>query len=280
MRKFIYSTSKVNAYVDVDGYYDDEPRPEPDLYVIKIWYETDPGHDTSGPVAAEEIITTYANSPQAALDDAKRQWSGPIDRIEIIDINPEGYYGDPDMPFEACTSITSSTAVNKDREDSKRNRMYRPSLYPNVDEERIEDLLAINWNDVYARDCAFILEDEVNFPDLSVIRSVSYPSDEEQSAIEEGMYDGGYKVTFKDGHTSFFAWHDGQDGVEEITIPETVEGAEAIYGDGEEISFREWLEKEYYEGFNPSDLSDEEYWDLEDQYRASVPRNQRERNYR
>lgn len=32
------------------------------------------------------------------------------------------------------------------------------------------------------------------------------------------------------------------------------------------MSFREWLDFTYYEGFDPSGLSDEEYWELEDNY--------------
>ena len=33
------------------------------------------------------------------------------------------------------------------------------------------------------------------------------------------------------------------------------------------MSFREWLDENYYPGFDPSGLSDEEYWELEDMYR-------------
>ena len=32
------------------------------------------------------------------------------------------------------------------------------------------------------------------------------------------------------------------------------------------MSFREWLDKNYYEGFDPSSLSDEEYYELEEMY--------------
>ena len=34
------------------------------------------------------------------------------------------------------------------------------------------------------------------------------------------------------------------------------------------MSFHEWLDKTYYEGFDPSGLSDEEYYELEDQFYA------------
>lgn len=32
------------------------------------------------------------------------------------------------------------------------------------------------------------------------------------------------------------------------------------------LTFREWLDKTYYEGFDPSGLSDDEYWELEFRY--------------
>ena len=269
MRRFIYSTKRIDA-ADIDGAL-------PDLYVVKIWHEMDPGHDVASPEAAEEIITVFANSPQQALEYAKNEWSGPIDRIEIVDVNPEDYDYDSTSIFNS----TKVTAASSSREDSKRNKMYRPSTYPEVDPERIEDLLAINWNDVAARDCEYILKDYVNFPDLSVVASVRYPSDEEQAAIEAGMYDGGYEVTYTDGHSTFFAWHRGQEGMDEITIPETVEGTEIECSStvDSEMSFRDWLNANYYDGFDPSGLSDEEYYELEDQYRAEVSRAQRERNY-
>ena len=47
--------------------------------------------------AAEEIFQIVANSPDQAKERAKMQWSGPIDRIEIVDINPED--SDIDAPF-------------------------------------------------------------------------------------------------------------------------------------------------------------------------------------
>ena len=39
------------------------------------------------------------------------------------------------------------------------------------------------------------------------------------------------------------------------------------------MSFEEWLNREYYEGFDPSGLSDEEYYELEDAWRASENEN-------
>lgn len=80
--------------------------PDADLYVIKIWHEVDPGHDVAAPEAAEEIIKTVATSPDEALEYAKKAWSGPIDRIEIVDINPED--DEEEIPFTACDQVKAS----------------------------------------------------------------------------------------------------------------------------------------------------------------------------
>lgn len=37
-----------------------------------------------------------------------------------------------------------------------------------------------------------------------------------------------------------------------------------------EEKFRAWLNKTFYEGFDPTDLSDEEYWELEAAFQADV----------
>lgn len=79
---------------------------EADLYVVKIWYEIDPGHDVAAPEAAEEIIKVVATSPDAALEIAKEQWTGPIDRIEIVDVNPDEDV--EELPFNAKTSVKAS----------------------------------------------------------------------------------------------------------------------------------------------------------------------------
>lgn len=35
-------------------------------------------------------------------------------------------------------------------------------------------------------------------------------------------------------------------------------------------TFKEWVENLYYPGFDLSGLTDEEYWELEDQYREEI----------
>ena len=80
---------------EVCGSWEDDANA--DMYVVKIWHECDPGHDVAAPEACEEIIQVVATSPDEAKERAAAQWSGPIDRIEIVDINPE----EPEMevPF-------------------------------------------------------------------------------------------------------------------------------------------------------------------------------------
>lgn len=73
-------------------------------YVVKIWYEVDPGHDTAGPVADEEVIFVDAKTKEEAIREAKKEWDGPIDRIDVV-----GVYSDEDkwdsIPFEADTQV-------------------------------------------------------------------------------------------------------------------------------------------------------------------------------
>lgn len=38
----------------------------------------------------------------------------------------------------------------------------------------------------------------------------------------------------------------------------------------EDYCFQEWLNEKFYEGFDPSGLSDEEYYELEDEYMKEV----------
>lgn len=97
------NTDEVSTITNIRCSYDPT---EADLYIVKIWYEVDPGYDVVGPVAAEELFSIVATSPDEAIERVKQQWSGPIDRIEIVDINPKDY--DEDVPFEACTAVTAS----------------------------------------------------------------------------------------------------------------------------------------------------------------------------
>ena len=84
-----------------------------DLYVVKIWHEVEADPESMYlPEAAEEIFEIVANSPQAAIEIAKMRWSGPIDRIEIVDVNPDDSE-DEEIPFYASTDVTAATDTIK-----------------------------------------------------------------------------------------------------------------------------------------------------------------------
>ena len=276
MRRVIYSTKKVEAsHVDIDDM--------ADLYIVKIWYEIDPEHDVAAPEAAQEIIPVKAISPQQALEYAKMQWSGPIDRIEIVDINPDETFEDELYASTAIRATGRSYADKKTVNDNKRAKTYKASLYPQYEPSRVDALLDIDWNDVVSGDCEYFLKDTENFPYLDDIASVRYVDDAELDNLYDQGYDGGFAVTFKDGSESIAAWNnDDEDHM--YLISDDIEGCGDITAATddpvEEISFRDWLNQKYWEGFSTSDLSDEEFFDLEDQYRAEVPKEQREFNYR
>lgn len=94
---------KINSSTNVKAskYYEDA-----DTYVVSIWHEVE-GMRGGLPSAAQEIFEIVADSPDEALERAKMQWKGPIDRIEIIDVNPEDT--EEDVPFNAATTICADT---------------------------------------------------------------------------------------------------------------------------------------------------------------------------
>ena len=99
----------VHAYTKADRRVKASYNPtEADTYVVKIWHEVE-GMRGGLPSAAEEIFQTVATSPQAALEQVKRQWDGPIDRIEIVDVNPDPNEYE-EVPFEASTCVEGTTA--------------------------------------------------------------------------------------------------------------------------------------------------------------------------
>ena len=186
-----------------------------DLYIVKIWYEVDPGHDVAYPQAAEEIIAVFANSPQQAKEWALDQWDGPVDRIEIVDINPEGYEPDEELPFEACSDITASSNA----EDGMRADLFKD--YSDPDTMEYEALLNIDWTDVTAEDSEVLVSQGLPKKPAQV-KSVSYWKPDEESG-----YDGGYVVEYKDGNYVIWAFENGS---EELYCYEqgTIEGSTDI----------------------------------------------------
>jgi hypothetical protein len=163
------------------------------------------------------------------------KWQGPIDRIEIVDVNPED---DEDQPFldERGREIVSSTAFpgsGKKREDECRKEWYTAESYPEVDAKRIEDFHKINWNDVIAEDCETFLIDEDAFPVLSAIKSVRYFDDDEQKWAEDNGYDGGYVVEFsKPAEVKYAGWRFGDSKFDDVS--EEIE--EALKNSNKEIN--------------------------------------------
>lgn len=118
-------------YEEVTSSYDPT---EADTYVVKIWHEIEPSYDApNGPEAAEEIFTVVATSPQEAKEYAMKQWKGPIDRIEIVDINPEE--NEDYIPFDSCDNVTGSDMLDHmDQFDA-----WYDSL-SEADQARVDDL--------------------------------------------------------------------------------------------------------------------------------------------
>lgn len=59
---------------------------------------------------------------------------------------------------------------------------------------------------------------------------------------------------------------DGSDTFSAIHTYEKIKDIDESINDKQFPEFKDWLEQEYYPGFDPSDLSDEEYYELEDLY--------------
>ncbi len=59
---------------------------------------------------------------------------------------------------------------------------------------------------------------------------------------------------------------DGSDTFSAIHTYEKMKDIDESMNDKQFPEFKDWLEQEYYPGFDPSDLSDEEYYELEDLY--------------
>lgn len=96
-----YIAKERGSRIKASKYYEDA-----DTYVVSIWHEVE-GMRGGLPSAAQEIFEIVADSPDEALERAKMQWKGPIDRIEIIDVNPEDT--EEDVPFNAATTICADT---------------------------------------------------------------------------------------------------------------------------------------------------------------------------
>ena len=202
--------------------------PNADMYVVKISYEIEPEYDApNGPQAAEEIIQTVAASPEEAIEYAKKQWSGPIDRIEVVDINPED--SEDEIPFEASTDINSRVA-----------EWFTVDSYPEIDPVRINAVYDIDWN-INPEDVEIFLTEESTFPDLTQLAQVSYFDDNQKKWAEDNGYDWGYNVIYEDGAEKQFAWLPYPRNMEPLTdvtedAPEAITGSTAVEANSKNLS--------------------------------------------
>lgn len=174
-----------------------------DLYVVKIWHEVECNiEDCYGPEAAEEIFEIVARSPQDAKEQAIRQWNGPVDRIEIVDVNPEDYdYSAGSLPG-ASTKINASSKS----EDMLREQLFSSYLNDgSITDEEYNALLNLDWGDVTAEDSEWLLENGY-LGNISRIESIDY-WDNYQDAVEDGYnFNGGYIFEFTNGKATIFGF--------------------------------------------------------------------------
>lgn len=112
------SSDFAGPYIDDSNAYFEPDRPddEPDhLYVVSLWHEIDPGHDTLGPEAAQEIINVGADTEEDAIETAisfleTRLGIGAVERAEVLAIDPEDV--EEDLPFDASTDVYASEIVD------------------------------------------------------------------------------------------------------------------------------------------------------------------------
>lgn len=208
----------VDSATDVYGS-DWRDDPYADLYVVKIWYEVEPSGDTAyGPEAGEEIIQTVATSPQEAIEYAKRAWNGPIDRIEIVDINPE-IEEDQELPFDVSINTSTNVTASNNSLDKTIAKWYTYDAYPDVDPARIDAVKNIRW-DIAPEDVEIFLNEVVNFPDLTKIDYVCYFDENQDNWAQNNGYEGGYNIIFSDGSERNYAWlpyPHNLDPLEEVT---------------------------------------------------------------
>lgn len=103
--------------------------------------------------------------------------------------------------IHAAKDIISSTA-----NDRVRQKWFSDSDMYDVPEERLQQALTIDWNDITPEDSELIVENTEDFPDISNIKSVRYFDGPEQEWAEANDWDGGYVVKLKSGFTQYFAW--------------------------------------------------------------------------
>lgn len=105
------------------------------------------------------------------------------------------------------------------------------------------------WCDVSVHDG--IVSVEINWGDWK----------HDHAYCKELMSDLGYVLVGKE-----ITEEDGSDTFSAIHTYEKINYMDESINDKQFPEFKDWLEQEYYPGFDPTDLSDEEYYELEDLY--------------
>ena len=235
-----------------------------DLYVVKIWHEVEcNAEDCYGPEAAEEVFEIVARSPQDAIEQAKMQWDGPIDRIEIVDVNPEDYDYNADSPFEASTNINASSKS----EDMLREQLFSSYLNDgSITDEEYNALLNLDWGDVTAEDSEWLLENGY-LGNILRIASIDY-WENYQDAVDDGYnFNGGYIFEFTNGKATIFGFGPKYSGLvryKEGTSDEIVGGTNCSSSDYIKGEEDEWDDEEDYMTY--MDACDEKnFYQIEDE---------------
>ena len=144
---------------------------EADLYIVKIWHEIEANaEDTYGPEAAEEIFEIVARSPQDAIEQAKRSWDGPIDRIEIVDINPEdnGELNDEELyPFNSSRKVSASFDSSTSRNLSQLSFDFVHDGYYSIDDMEVIVSAALEENGCEYQASQFESVDYSSYPEYA-----------------------------------------------------------------------------------------------------------------
>lgn len=74
-------------------------------FEIRVMFEIDPGHDVAGPQVAEEFFTIEAPDGRTAIQQARKEWGKPYERIDVVAIDPEET--EEDLPY-ASTNIDAA----------------------------------------------------------------------------------------------------------------------------------------------------------------------------
>jgi len=109
-------------------------------------------------------------SPQDAIEQAKRSWSGPIDRIEIVDINPEdnGELNDEELyPFNSSRKVSASFDSSTSRNLSQLSFDFIHDGYYSIDDMEVIVSAALEENGCEYQASQFESVDYSSYPEYA-----------------------------------------------------------------------------------------------------------------